>query len=295
MEKTLASLIQRLDLERIEVNLFRGISADIGGRAVFGGQVIGQALAAAERTVEGRDPHSLHAYFLLPGDAGAPIVYSVDRLRDGRSFSARRVLALQHGQPILSAIASFQVPETGMEHAAPMPDVPAPERLTSRAELREGSLANATGIPPRVVEALRKPSAFDFRPVDPVDPLRPVPSAPAQAMWFRTTDRLPDDPALHRRLLAYVSDSQLLGTPLRPHGRSWFEPSMYVASLDHAVWFHRWARIDEWLLYAMDSPTAQGGRGLARGAIFDRAGRLVASVAQEGLMRDTGPRPAPVT
>lgn len=290
MDETLASLIERLDLERLELNLFRGQSADIGGRAVFGGQVIGQALAAAERTVEGRAPHSLHAYFLMPGDVSAPIVYSVDRLRDGRSFSARRVLAVQHGAPILSAIASFQVPEEGLEHSAPMPDVPAPESLPSRAELRERSLATAAGVTPRVAEALRKPSAFDFRPVDPVDPLRPAPAAPAQAMWFRTTDRLPDDPALHRRLLAYVSDSQLIGTPLRPHARSWFEPSVYVASLDHAVWFHRPARIDEWLLYAMDSPTAQGARGLARGTIFDRTGRLVASVAQEGLIRDTALR-----
>jgi acyl-CoA thioesterase-2 len=290
MQQTLASLIQRLDLEALELNLFRGISADIGGRAVFGGQVIGQALAAAERTVDGRAPHSLHAYFLLPGDVTAPIVYSVDRLRDGRSFSARRVLAVQHGQPILSAIASFQDPEAGLEHSAPIPQVPGPEGLTSRAELRERSLATATGVPPRVVEALRKPSAFDFRPVHPVDPVRPKASAPAQSMWFRAVDRLPDDPALHRRLLAYVSDSQLLGTPLRPHARSWSDPAMYVASLDHAVWFHRPARIDEWLLYTMDSPTAQNARGFARGAIFDRAGRLVASVAQEGLMREMTPR-----
>lgn len=248
---------------------------------------------AAGRTVEGRAPHSLHAYFLLPGEIGKPIVYDVDRLRDGRSFSARRVLAIQHGQPILSLVASFQIAEPGLEHAAPMPDVPPPETLPSLADLRERWLAAAGHVPPRVAEALRIPSGFDFRPVDPVDPLNPAPRGAAQAVWFRTIERVGDDPALHRCLLAYISDSTLLGTALRPHGRSWYQPTMIVASLDHALWFHRPARVDDWLLYAMDSPSAQGARGLARGTVYDRSGRLVASVAQEGLMREAparGPR-----
>jgi acyl-CoA thioesterase-2 len=286
MDATLSALIRQLDLERLEENLFRGQSTDLGGRSVFGGQVIGQGLVAAERTIEGRAPHSLHAYFLLPGDVAAPIVYEVDRLRDGRSFSARRVQAIQHGRPILSMIASFQGAEGGSEHAMPMPDVPAPEALIPSAEQREAWLAEAGPVHPRVAEALRRPRAFDFRAVRPQSPLRPTPGEPRQEYWFRTVDRVPDDPRLHRCLLAYASDFTLIGAALRAHGRSWYDPEMKVASLDHALWFHRPARIDEWLLYAQDSPSAQSARGLARGAIYDRAGRLVASVAQEGLMRE---------
>jgi acyl-CoA thioesterase II len=288
MDATLAALIHQLDLERLEANLFRGPSKDLGGRSVFGGQVIGQALVAAERTVEGRTPHSLHAYFLLPGDVKAPIVYEVDRIRNGRSFSARRVQAIQHGRPILSMIASFQIPEEGLEHAAAMPDVPPPEALTPSAELREGWLAEAGPVHPRVAESLRRPSAIEFRAIHPGNPLRPAPGEPRQAFWFRAVDRVPDDPCLHRCLLAYSSDYTLIGAALRPHGRTWYQESMVVASLDHALWFHRPARIDEWLLYTQDSPSAQSARGLARGLVFDRAGRLVASVAQEGLMRDVG-------
>jgi acyl-CoA thioesterase-2 len=264
MDETLRAVIGLLDLEPLEVNLFRGQSRDAGTRTVFGGQVIGQALVAAERTVDGRTPHSLHAYFLLPGDVSAPIVYQVDRLRDGRSFSARRVQAIQHGRPILSMIASFQAPEPGLEHAAPMPDVPPPE---------------ATAAPQRS-------GAIEFRPVEPEGPPRPSGREPRQAYWFRAVDRVPDDPQLHRCLLAYASDWALSGTALRPHGKRWNDEGMIVASLDHALWFHRAARIDEWLLYVMDSPSAQGARGLARGVVHDRAGRLVASVAQEALMRD---------
>ncbi len=291
MDERLASLIEHLDLEPLEVTLFRGTSRDIGSPRVFGGQVIGQALVAAERTVEGRAPHSLHAYFLLPGDVSAPIVYQVDRLRDGRSFSARRVHAIQHGRPILSMIASFQTPEPGLEHASVMPSVPPPEQLASEDELRERWLA-AVGpaAPPRVVEVLRRRRAFEFRPVDPLDLLDPAPAEPRQAIWFKVRDRIADDPQLHRCLLAYATDHPLLGTALRPHGKSWFQPTMAVASIDHALWFHRPARVDDWLLYAMDSPSSQGARGLARGMIFDRAGRHVASVAQEGLMREV---PAP--
>jgi acyl-CoA thioesterase-2 len=286
MDETLSALIRQVDLEQLEVNLFRGQSKDLWGPRIFGGQVIGQALVAAERTIDGRIPHSLHAYFLLPGDAEAPIVYQVERVRDGRSFSARRVQAIQHGRPILSMIASFQVPEEGLEHAAPMPEVPPPEALTPMAELKQRWLAEAGPVPPQVAEALLSTGAIEFRPVVPRNPLRPSPGEPRQAIWFRAIDRLPDDPRLHRSLLAYASDYQLLGTTLRPHGRSWYQPTVMVASLDHALWFHRAARIDDWLLYAMDTPSAQGARGLARGEIFDRGGRLVASVAQEGLMRE---------
>jgi acyl-CoA thioesterase II len=286
MDPTLAALVRQLDLERLEENLYRGQSQDLGGRSVFGGQVIGQALVAAERTVEGRTPHSLHGYFLLPGDVKAPIVYHVDRIRDGRSFSARRVHAIQHGRPILSMIASFQVDEPGLEHAARMPEVPPPESLAPASELHERWLAEAGPVAPRVAEALRRRSAIEFRPVETDNLLRPTPGEPRQAHWFRTVERIPDDPALHRCVLAYASDYTLLGAALRPHGRSWYQPHMIVASLDHALWLHRPARVDDWLLYVQDSPSAQSARGLARGLVFDRAGRLVASVAQEGLMRD---------
>jgi acyl-CoA thioesterase II len=289
MNETLSAVIRQLDLEPLEVNLFRGQSRDIGAPRVFGGQVIGQALVAAERTVDGRAPHSLHAYFLLPGDVAAPIVYQVDRIRDGRSFSARRVQAIQHGRPILSMIASFQAPEAGLEHAAPMPEVPPPEALTSSTELIERWLSEA-GPVPALAEALRIPGAIEFRPVDPQNPLRPRPAEPRQAVWFRAFDRMPEDPQLHRCVLAYASDFHLVATALRPHGRSWWQPTMVVASIDHALWFHRAARVDEWLLYVMDSPSAQSSRGLARGTIYDRSGRLVASAAQEGLMRQVSAR-----
>jgi acyl-CoA thioesterase-2 len=286
MDEMLSAVIRQLDLEQLEVNLFRGQSRATGAPRVFGGQVIGQALVAAERTVDGRVPHSLHAYFLLPGDVGAPIVYQVDRIRDGRSFSARRVQAIQHGRPILSMIASFQVPETGLEHAAPMPEVPPPETLAPAAELIERWLSEAGPVSPNVEQSLRAHGAIEFRPVEPGNPLRPSPAEPRQAFWFRAVDRVPDDPRLHRCLLAYASDYHLVGTAMRPHGTNWYKPSMIVASIDHALWFHRAARIDEWLLYAMDSPSAQSARGLARGLVYDRTGRLVASVAQEGLMRE---------
>lgn len=286
MNEKLGELIRQLDLEQLEVNLFRGQSKDLWGPRVFGGQVIGQALVAAERTIENRLPHSLHAYFLLPGDVEAPIVYQVERVRDGGSFSARRVQAIQHGRPILSMIASFQAPEDGLEHAAPMPEVPPPEALTPIAELKERWLSEADQVTPQVAEALLASGAIEFRPVEPRNPLLPSPAEPRQAVWFRAVDRIPDDPRLHRCVLAYASDYQLMGTSLRPHGRSWYQASMMVASIDHALWFHRAARVDDWLLYSMDSPSAQGARGLARGLIYDRAGRLVASVMQEGLMRE---------
>jgi len=284
MRETLDAVIRQLDLERVGDDAFRGDSRDSGQPSVYGGQVVAQALVAAERTVEGRVPHSLHAYFLLPGDVAAPIEYRVERLRDGGSFSARRVVAIQGGRPIFAMIASLQAPGDGLEHSASMPEVPPPEALRPFAALREGWLAEAGAVDPRVAAVLEAGRAFEFRPVDPVNPLRPSAREPRQAAWFRSAGPVPDDPGLHRALLAYASDTALAGTPLRPHGVSWAQ--VRLASIDHALWLHRPARVDGWLLYAMDAPSAQGGRGLARGQIFDRSGRLVASVAQEALMRD---------
>lgn len=286
-ETFLRELVAQLDLETLELNLFRGSSRDLGGRSVFGGQVIGQAIVAATRTIEGRMPHSLHAYFLLPGDMNAPIVYEVDRIRDGGSFSARRVQAIQHGRPILSMIASFQVPEDGLEHQVAMPEVPPPEALKSTAELIPQWIAEAGEVHPRILASLKRAEVLEFRPVYPWSPLKPNVTEPRQAIWFRIGQNLPDDPILHRCLLAYASDFNLIGTALRPHGKSWYSPDMVVASLDHALWFHRDLRVDDWLLYSMDSPTSQGARGMTRGKVFDRQGRLVASVAQEGLLRLT--------
>jgi acyl-CoA thioesterase-2 len=284
----LDDLLRLLDLEPLEVNLFRGQSRDLGGKAVFGGQVIGQALVAATRTVEGRWPHSLHAYFLRPGDMALPIVYEVDRVRDGKSFSARRVQAIQGGEVLLSMICSFQVPEPGFEHQAPMPDVPPPESLRPQRELVKEWLAAVPQVPSRIREAFERRIAVEFRPVEPRNPLLPTVDAPRQNYWVRASGPLPDAPLLHACVLAYASDFSLLSTALRPHGVSWLTPGLAVASIDHAIWFHRPFRIDDWLLYAMDSPTAQGGRGLSRGQFFDRSGRLVVSVTQENLMRRLG-------
>ena len=284
----LDDLLRLLDLEPLEVNLFRGQSRDLGGKAVFGGQVIGQALVAASRTVEGRLPHSLHAYFLRPGDMARPIVYEVDRVRDGKSFTARRVQAIQGGEVLLSMICSFQVPEPGFEHQAPMPEVPAPESLRPQRELVKEWLAAVPQVPPRIREAFERRTAVEFRPVEPRNPLVPMVDPPRQSFWVRSNGPLPDAPLLHACVLAYASDFSLLSTALRPHGVSWLTPGLAVASIDHALWFHRPFRVDDWLLYAMDSPTAQGGRGLSRGQFFDRAGSLVVSVAQESLMRRLG-------
>ncbi|TXH02946.1 MAG: acyl-CoA thioesterase II [Nevskiaceae bacterium] len=285
MNRQLQDLIHLLDLETLEYNLFRGPSRDLGGRSVFGGQVIGQALVAASRTVERGIPHSLHAYFLRPGDMATPIVYEVDRVRDGNSFTTRRVQAIQFGQPILSMMASFQKEEPGLEHQVTMPEVPPPESLATEEALHEQWLAKAGSVPERVREALTRQLAIEFRRVQPWNPLAPEQREPRQYIWFRAAGRLPDDPMLHQCVLAYASDFNLLSTAMRPHGKSWFDPKMAVASIDHAVWFHRPLRADDWLLYAMDSPTAQSARGLSRGEIFDRQGRLVASIAQENLMR----------
>jgi len=284
MNQLLEDLIKVMTLERLEMDLFRGESRDIGSPQVFGGQVLGQALSAAYATTEGRSVHSLHAYFLRRGDFNAPIVYEVDRSRDGHSFSSRRVIAIQHGEQIFHMAASFQVPEAGLEHQIDMPAVPPPESLPGAfdvpLELREG-------LPEAALRFLRKDMPFEFRAVQPVNYLKPAREAPRQDVWFRAVDRLPQDDLLHRCLLAYVSDYHLIGTAMRPHGISMATPGVVVASIDHAMWFHRPVRVDDWLLYAMDSPSASGARGFARASIFTRDGVLVASTAQEGLVRVT--------
>jgi len=285
MNRILQDLVSLLDLEALELNLFRGQSRDLGGKSVFGGQVIGQALVAASRTVETSVPHSLHAYFLRPGDMALPIVYEVERLRDGNSFTARRIEAVQNGKPILAMIASFQKQEDGLEHQVKMPEVPPPEKLQTLREHYDIWTDEFPDLPERIYHSLMRELAIEFKPVHPWNPLKPAVDTPHQAYWFRAAGKLPDNPMLHRCVLAYASDFNLLSTALRPHGQSWFSSQMAVASVDHALWFHRDARVDDWLLYCMDSPTAQGARGLSRGQIFDRQGRLVASVAQENLMR----------
>jgi acyl-CoA thioesterase-2 len=278
----LADLVKLLELERIEERIFRGESRDLGGGRVFGGQVLGQALTAASYTVEGRQVHSLHAYFLVGGDVNAPIVYEVDVARDGKSFSNRRVVAIQHGQPIFNMTASFQVPEQGLEHAAAMPQVPGPEGLADVRELPPDVLDK---VPEKMRRFLAHERPFEFRPVEPIHIVAPPRAAPVRHIWIKTVDPLPDDADLHRNVLAYVSDYQLVSTSTLPHGIHFAEGNVQLASLDHAMWFHRPFRVDDWLLYAMESPNASGGRGLARGQFFTRDGTLVASTVQEGVVR----------
>ena len=283
MKPILADLLHLLTLERLDTNHFRGESRDIGARRVFGGQVLGQALSAASATTEDQVAHSLHAYFLRKGDHGAPILYEVDRQRDGRSFSSRRVVAIQHGRPILNLAASFQRPEDGLEHQIEMPEVPPPEELDDLAELRRQLLEK---VPERRIPRfllLERP--FEFRPVQRPRYFDPEPLEPRVQVWFRAVDRLPDDPALHRNVLAYASDYHLITSAARPHGISILTPNLQMASLDHALWFQRPFRADEWLLYDIESPSTAGARGLARGMIYRQDGALVAMVAQEGVLR----------
>ena len=282
MDQRLADLLQLLELERLELNLFRGASRDIGSPQVFGGQVLGQALSAAAATVETRVVHSLHAYFLRRGDYSAPIVYEVDRSLDGHSFSNRRVVAIQHGQQIFTMAASFQTAESGFDHQIVMPEVPPPESLPSTDSPPPHMLAQ---LPERVRRFFQQPRPFEFRMVRPIEYLQPRHEAPAREIWFRAVGPLPDDEMLHRRLLAYVSDFFLLDTATLPHGSSLLRRTLVMASIDHAMWFHRTLRVDDWLLYAVDSPSASGARGFARAGVFARDGRLVASAAQEGLVR----------
>ena len=276
-------LLHLLDLEPLEVNIYRGQNRDIGTGRVFGGQVFAQALVAARRTVDGpREAHSVHGYFILPGDLKAPIVYFVDRLRDGSSFTTRRVTAIQHGRAIFNLSVSFHIVEPGVEHQEPMPMVPAAEGLVTELDLINRM---ASRIPDTLRPVLTQERPIDFRPVAPVDPFDPQPRQPVRHMWFRTHGKLPDDPMLHQAVLAYASDHGLLGTALLSHGLSLWSPGLQLASLDHSLWMHRRFRVDEWLLYSMDSPVSAGARGFVRGSIFAVDGTLVASVAQEGLMR----------
>ncbi len=283
MSDAFDGLVQILDLERIEYNIFRGHSPQVGWQRVFGGLVVAQALVAASRTVQGRAPHSLHGYFMLPGDPAVPIVYEVDRIRDGASFTTRRCNAIQHGRAIFSLSASFQVAEAGLEHALPMPEVAKPEDLASETELHERYARFLPEAMRRWLESTNR--LVEFRPVDPLRYLGQGAMAPAQYVWLKAAKRLPADQEIHNAVLAYLSDMTLLDTALVAHKRTLFDPDLQVASLDHALWFHRPCRADEWLLYAQDSPNTGGARGLTRGLIYARDGRLVASVAQEGLIR----------
>ena len=278
----LDSLLKLLDLERLELNLFRGQNRDIGSGRLFGGQVLAQALVAAGRTVEGRAAHSLHGYFILPGSVETPVVYQVDRIRDGKSFTTRRVLAIQEGREIFTMVCSFQVPEGGIEHGAALPAVPAPEELPRELDLVR---AMAERIPAPLREIYTQDRPIDFRPIAPVDPFSPEKRPPFKHTWFRAEGAMPEEPILHQAVLAYASDYGLLGTALLPHGLSFLMRGVQAASLDHAVWFHRPFRVDDWLLYAMDAPASAGARAFTRGSIFTRDGRLVASTAQEGLIR----------
>lgn len=282
MHPVLADLVSLLKLERIEDNIFRGDSRDIGTMQVFGGQVLGQALSAAQHTVEGRVAHSLHAYFLRRGDMHAPIVYEVDRSRDGGSFSNRRVVAIQHGRPILNLAASFHRAEKGLEHQSDMPGVDGPDGLKDLTEVPREQLAK---IPVKMRRFVTRKRPFELRPVNPIDFDNTQPLPPRHQVWIRAVDGLPNDLTLHQNLLAYVSDFELLGTSTLPHGLSFKRDRMIMASLDHGLWFHREFRVDEWLLYSMDSPNASGARGFARGQVFTQDGDLVASTSQEGLIR----------
>jgi acyl-CoA thioesterase-2 len=286
MNSAVQDLLGILDLEPLEVNLFRGRSPQVGWQRVFGGQVIGQALVAATRTVEGLPPHSMHAYFLLAGDPKVPIVYEVDRIRDGKSFTTRRVVAIQHGRAIFTMAVSFHADEGGLAHQMKMPDVPKPEALPSDAEIKEHILPQ---LPEAVRRYYQRERPIELRPVEFGRYVGKKPEDGRFNVWIRTTGPLPDDPAIHRCVLAYASDLTLLDTALLQHQRSVFDGDIMAASLDHALWIHRPFRADQWLLYTQDSPNLHGARGFARGLIFTADGTLVASVVQEGLLRQRRP------
>lgn len=282
-----ADFMGLLELEPLEHNIYRGSNRDVGTGRVFGGQVFAQALVAARRTVgEGRETHSVHGYFLREGDFRAPIVYFVDRPRDGRSFTSRRVTAIQHGEAIFHLSASFHIVEPGIDHQMGMPDVPAPETLTNELETIR---SRADKIPEPLRSILTQDRPLDVRPIVPADPFRAPKPGPAEdakrQVWFRVTERIGDAPLLHQSVLAYASDYSFLPTALIPHGIGFRDPRLFIASLDHTIWFHRPFRADEWLLYSCDSPSAFGARGFVRGSVYTQSGAMVASVAQEGLIR----------
>jgi len=284
MSSAMQELLDILNLEELEHNLYRGRSPQVGWQRVFGGQVIGQALVAAQRTVAADRPvHSLHCYFILPGDPAVPIIYEVDRIRDGGSFTTRRVVAIQHGRAIFALSASFHREEQGFEHQMPMPEgVPAPESLRPQ---REFLAALGDEVPENIRRYWQRERAVEIRPVNVEHYTTHEALPPYQHVWMRANGPVPDDPALQTAMLAYFSDMTLIDTITFPHGRSVFDAGLQMASLDHAMWFHRPTRLDDWLLYTQDSPSSRGSRGLARGSIYSRDGVLIASVAQEGLMR----------
>jgi acyl-CoA thioesterase II len=281
MNDSLHDMLKVLDLEKIEENVFRGESRDIGGKSVFGGQVLGQALVAACRTVSGRSAHSLHAYFLRPGDMNAPILYQVERIRDGRSFNTRRIVAIQHGRPIFNMAVSFQIEEPGFEHQSEIPDVPGPDGLPSIVDLR----LLAAEMDPLYRDRAIRQLPIEIRPIQPANPYLVDSEPPLQSVWFRTVGAVPADRALHQSILAYASDFVLLRTATLPYGRAMRQKNVHLASLDHAMWFHREFKIDQWLLFVVQSPSASNSRGFATGNVYTQAGSLVATIVQEGLMR----------
>ncbi|WP_163265185.1 acyl-CoA thioesterase II [Chelativorans alearense] len=284
MSSAMQALLDILNLEALEHNLFRGRSPQVGWQRVFGGQVIGQALVAAQRTVaENRHVHSLHCYFMRPGDPAVPIIYEVDRIRDGGSFATRRVVAIQHGHAIFSLSASFQVDEAGLEHQLPMPEeVPAPETLRPQ---REFLATFGDQVPENIRRYWERERPVEIRPVHIKHYTTHDKLPPFQDVWLRATGPVPEDRAIQAAVLAYLSDMTLLDTSTFAHGRSVFDPELQMASLDHAMWFHRPHPLDDWLLYTQDSPSSGGARGFSRGSIYSREGTLIASVAQEGLVR----------
>jgi acyl-CoA thioesterase II len=281
-------LLALLELEPLEVNIYRGGNRDLGTGRVFGGQVLAQALVAARRTVDApREAHSVHGYFLREGDLRAPIVYFVDRPRDGGSFTSRRVTAIQHGEAIFHLSASFHREEPGLDHQAVMPDVPPPESLRSELDIIRERVEE---IPEHLRAVLTQDRPIDLRSVRPADPLRHQPTEAVRQVWFKAVAPLPDEQIIHQAILAYASDYGFLPTALMPHNVPYRDPRLLIASLDHSLWMHRAFRADDWLLYTNDSPSAAGARGFVRGQVFRRDGTLVASVAQEGLMRVREPR-----
>ncbi len=283
MNNKLNQIIEHLALEQLEHNLFRGPSRDIGSKRVYGGQVLGQALRAAQHTVEARTAHSLHAYFLRLGDHNAPIVYEVDRSRDGGSFSARRVVAIQKGRPIFTMAASFQSPEEGLEHQSDIPPVPAPPDSSEQIIYNKEKV---TDLPEKLQRMIKVMAPFEFKRVEPIDLQEGHAStAPLRHIWVRMSEQLPDDDALHRAMLAYISDYALISVALLPHNVKIGDGKLQIASLDHAMWFHRPFRMDEWLLYSIESTNASQSRGMSQGQFFTQEGVLVASTIQEGLIR----------
>lgn len=286
MSKPLSDLLDLLQLEKLEQGLFRGQSENLGLPQVYGGQVIGQALSAAHYTVEpDRAVHSFHSYFLYPGQLEKPIIYDVENLRDGRSFSTRRVKAIQNGRPIFYLTASYHGEAPGFEHQNAMPQVPGPENLASETELAAG-IANL--LPEKLKNIVCSEKPIETRPVVVLNPMQPEKVEPKQYLWIKANGAMPDNHLIHQYLLGYASDWGFLITALHPHGVSLMTPKFQVATIDHSIWYHRPFKMDDWLLYAIESPTANNSRGLVRGEIFDRQGNLVASAIQEGVMRFTG-------